>query len=117
MVLFILVAQFFETRIENLEKSIPPSVCSRNNRKSKKGSKTRKLVSLDDSDDEDSDEGHIGKKFCNYRSDCGHTTNQCTTLKELIKQAKEKRANILIRTKGSPNMRKILWYINRSRKF
>ena len=34
------MAEFFETRIENLEKSIPPSVPSRNNKKkSKKGKK------------------------------------------------------------------------------
>ena len=34
------MVEFFETRIENLEKSIPPSVPSRNNKKKgKKGSK------------------------------------------------------------------------------
>ena len=32
------MVEFFERRIENLEKSIPPSVFSRNNKKSKIGS-------------------------------------------------------------------------------
>ena len=51
-------AEFFETGIENLEKSIPPSIPSRNNRKNKKGFKKRKALTFDDFDDEDSDEGH-----------------------------------------------------------
>ena len=57
------MAEFFETRIENLEKSIPPSVTSRNNRKSMKDSKKRKLVTFDDSDDDDSDQGYSKKSF------------------------------------------------------
>ena len=36
------MAEFFETRIENLEKSIPPSVSSRNPKKSKKEKKKEK---------------------------------------------------------------------------
>ena len=87
------MAEFFETRIENLEKSIPPSIPSRNNRKSKKGSKKRNSITFDDSDDEDSDQGHSGKKFCQYHGMCGHTTDQCTTLKALVKQAKQKKNN------------------------
>ena len=35
------MAEFFETRIENLEKSIPPSVPSRNGKKFKKASKKK----------------------------------------------------------------------------
>ena len=99
------MAEFFKTRIDNLEKSIPPSVPSRKNRKSKKGSKKRKLVIYDDSDDEDSDEGHSGKFFCQYHGTCGHTTYQCTTLKALVKQVNRKRANISKRRKGSTNMK------------
>ena len=49
------MVEFFEARIDFLEKLIPPSVPSRNNRKSKKGSKKRKLVTFDDSDYEDLD--------------------------------------------------------------
>ena len=40
------ITEFFETRIENLEKSIPLSVPSRNKKKSKKGSKKRKSVTF-----------------------------------------------------------------------
>ena len=35
------MAEFFKTRIENLERSIPPSVPSRNGKKSKKASKKK----------------------------------------------------------------------------
>ena len=86
------MAESFETRIENLEKSIPPSVPSRNNKKSKKGSKKRKSVTFDNSNDEDLHEGKKGKKFCQYYGTCGHTTDQCTTLKALVKQAKQKKS-------------------------
>ena len=86
------MAEFFETRIENLEKSIPPSVPSRNRKKSKKKSKKRKGVTFDDSKDEDSKEEHKGKNFCQNQSTCGHTTNEYTTLKPLVKQAKKKKA-------------------------
>ena len=70
------IADFFETKIENLEKSIPPSVPSRNNKKSKKGSKKRKAKTYVDSEDKDSDQGHTGKKFFQYHGTCGHTTDQ-----------------------------------------
>ena len=86
------MAVFFETRIENLEKSIPPSDPSRNKKKSKKGSNQRQLVTFDNSKDEDSDEGHSEKKFCQYHDMCRYTTDQCTTLKALIKQAKQKKS-------------------------
>ena len=78
------MAEFLETRIENLKKSIPPSIPSINNRKNKNNVKKRKVF-FDDSDDEDSDEGHSGNKFCQYLGTCGHTTDQCTTLKALVK--------------------------------
>ena len=45
------MAEFFETRIENLEKSITPSVPSRNRKKSKKGFKKRKGMLFEDSDE------------------------------------------------------------------
>ena len=76
------MAEFFETRIENLEKSIPPSVPSRNRKKSKRGSR---IMSFDDSRDEDSEEEHKGKKFCQYHCTCGHNTDECTTLKTPVK--------------------------------
>ena len=86
------MAELFETRIENLEKSIPPGVPLINNRKSKKGSKKSKAVTFNNYEDKDSDEGLSGKKFCQYHSTCGHTTDQCTTLEALIKKAKQKKS-------------------------
>ena len=55
------MSEFFELRIENLEKSIPPCVPSRNRKKSKKGSKKRKGVTFEESKDKDSEEGNKGK--------------------------------------------------------
>ena len=86
------IAEFFETNIESLEKSIPPSVPSRNNRKSKKGIKKRKAMTFNNSEDKDSDRGQKGTKFCQYHGTCGHTTDQGTTLKALVKQVKQKRS-------------------------
>ena len=86
------MAEFFETRIEKLEKSIPTSVPSRNTTKSKKGSKKRKAVTFNNSRDKDPNEGHTGKKFSQYHGTYGHTTNHCTALKALVKQAKQKRS-------------------------
>ena len=87
------MVEFFKTRIENLKTIIPPSVASRNKKKSKKGAKKRKLVTFDNCDDGDSYERHAGKKFCQYHSTCGHSMDQCTTLKALIKQVKQKSSN------------------------
>ena len=86
------MAEFFETRIENLEKSIPPSVCSRNKKKAKKRSRKMKAVTFNDYEDKDSDQGHTGKKFRPYNGTCGHTTDQCTTLMALVKQVKQKKS-------------------------
>ena len=81
-------AEFCETRIENLEKSIPPSVPLRNNKK-RKNPKKRKNTFLDDSEDEDLDKETVGKRFYKYHALCGHTTDECTTYKALIRQAKQ----------------------------
>ena len=43
------MVKFFMSRIENLEKSIPPSVPSRNRKKNKKGSKKRKIATSNNS--------------------------------------------------------------------
>ena len=48
----------------------------------------RKAVTFDDSKDENSDKDQKDKKFCIYHSMCGHTTDECTTHKTLIIQAK-----------------------------
>ena len=81
------MTEYFETRIENLEKSITSIIQSRNNSKIKKGSKERKLVSFDDSDDRNSDEGHSGKRFYQFHDTCIHTTDQYTTLNQGTGQA------------------------------
>ena len=62
------MAEFFETRTENLEKSIPPTVPLRNNKKSKKGSKKRKSVTFDDFGDDDADQGYKGNLRTYHRS-------------------------------------------------
>ena len=93
------MAEFFKTRIENLKKSIPLSFPSRNSKKPKKGSKKRKAVTFNDSEDKDSDQGHTGKKFCQYHGTCRHTTDQYTTLKALVKQAKQKRRHLFDKNK------------------
>ena len=48
-------------------------------------------MTFDDSKDDDSEEERKGKKFCQYHGTCGHTTEECTTLKALVKQAKQKK--------------------------
>ena len=47
-------------------------------------------MTFDDSKDEDSEEEHKGKKFYQYHGTCGNTTDEFTTLKALVKQAKQK---------------------------
>ena len=42
---------------------------------------------------EETEEEHVGLKFCQYHGTCGHTTDECTTLKVLVKQAKQKKGN------------------------
>ena len=54
-------AKCFETRIENLEKSIPLSVPSRNRKKNKGRSKKRKSFTFDNSEDNNLIEGHKGE--------------------------------------------------------
>ena len=98
------IAEFFETRIKNLDKLIPPSVTSRIRKKRKKGSKKRKLITFYDSDDEDSYQPHSVKQFCQYHGACGHTTDQCTPLKILVKQAKQKNIKQFHKMKRSVNI-------------
>ena len=50
------MAKFLETKIENLEKLIPPSVPSRDRKSKKKGSKKKKAVTFGDSADKNSEE-------------------------------------------------------------
>ena len=81
----------FETRIENLEKSIAPSVPSRNSKKSKKCPKERRAIIFGDSQDKDSQQETQGNNFCQYHNTCGQTSDESTTLNVLVKRAKQKK--------------------------
>ena len=85
------MAEFFNIRIDNLAKSISPSVLSRNRKKYKKGSKKRKGVTFDDTKNEDSEEEHKGKTFCPYHGTCKHTIDEYTTQKALVSKANQKK--------------------------
>ena len=82
------MAKFFKTRIENLKKSIPPNVPSRNREIRNEGSKKMKALTYKASEDEDSNVDGKGKKFCKTYGMWECTTDECTTLKALIRQAK-----------------------------
>ena len=60
-------------------------------RRTRKGPRKRKAATFDNLEDEDLDEEHKGKKFCKVCGTCGYTTDECTTLKALIRQAKQKK--------------------------
>ena len=81
------MTEFFETRIENLETPVET-------KKGKKG-KGKKKVRISEPESEasssSSDESDKPtKKKCKYHGWCNHTTEQCTTLKELIRKAKKR---------------------------
>ena len=60
------MTEFFETRIENLEKSIQSSVSSRNKKENNKSLKKRKAISFEDFEDKDLDKDEKGKKLQVY---------------------------------------------------
>ena len=81
------MTEFFVTRIENLETPVET-------KKGKKG-KGKKKVRISEPESEasssSSDESDKPtKKKCKYHGWCNHTTEQCTTLQELIRKAKKK---------------------------
>ena len=80
---------FFEIRVENQETFSPPPDVRSLTRK-KKNSKKRKAVSFKDSDKDSSDNKKPSskEKFCQYHKKCSDCTDECTTLKALIKKAK-----------------------------
>ena len=105
------MAEFFNTRIENLDKSIPPSVPSRNRKKSKKVSNKRNGVVVPWFQRWRLRGGTKGKKFCQYHGTCGHTTDECTKLKSTSQAGKtEERKTLLDKEKDSPSMRLRLWF-------
>ena len=83
----------FETRVENLETPSPPPTVRSLTRK-KKNSKKQKAVWFQDSDKDSSDNKKLFSKktFCQYHGKCSHSTDECTTLKVLIKKAKSNKS-------------------------
>ena len=84
------MADFFESRSENLEVKTGIKKAKKSNNKS---SKKRKAVQLDEESEESSeDEKSHRSKYCMFHERCGHTTDQCTALKGLVKNKKKKRS-------------------------
>ena len=85
------MADFFESRSENLEVKTGIKKAKRNKNKS---SKKRKAVQFEEESDEESSEDEKAKrnKYCMFHGRCGHTTDQCTALKELVKNKKKNRS-------------------------
>ena len=83
------MAELFDTRVENTEKydSSKYSLRNRKRRISRKGLHSYQ----EDSGEDTSGEEENRKKFCNYNSSCGRSTDECTTLKTLIKHARLKK--------------------------
>ena len=82
---------FFETRAENLETpASPPTVRSISEKKKKKNSKKRKASSYEDSkvDSSGNKESPSKMKFSQYHGKCGHSADECTTVKAQIRKAK-----------------------------
>ena len=102
------MAEFFDTLIETLEKSIPPCVSLRNSRRNKKPPKKRETVTIDNEQDEVSKEEEKSKKFCKCHGMCGQTMDECMTLKTLIRQASQKKANNS-KARRSTQKNLILW--------
>ena len=66
-----------------------------------KNCKKRKAVTFPGSEDEDSDNEEKCQKFCKYYDKCGQIIDKCTTLKALIKLAKQKRSEHFKKEKES----------------
>ena len=86
------MAEFFETKIENLEKSIPPSIPSRN-KKNKKGFKKRKAVTLSVSEDEDLDKEQNWKMFANTKVRVGLPWINALRSRHWLGKQKRRRGN------------------------
>ena len=75
----------------------------------KKGSKKRKTLTYKDLKDEDCNEDEEGKTFYKYYGTYRHTTNECTMVKALIRQAKQKQSKHFDKTLSTPNRKIMLW--------
>ena len=89
------MSDFYETRIENLENSIPPSVPPRTKNKDKKWPRKRKGLTFNNTEDEDSDQDEKG------------TTDEYIILKATIWQAKQKKGEHFKKHKRAPSMKSI----------
>ena len=110
------MADFFETRCENLE--VKPTG-KKSNKDDKKASKKRKTVQFTTSDEESSEDKRPkkpNKLYCLYHGRCGHTSERCSVLKELVKQSKKKKAKFNKPKKHTPSMRLIPWWKRNSRR-
>lgn len=85
------MADFFESRSEYLEVKTGIKKAKRNKHKS---SKKHKAVQFEEESDEESsgNEKPNRNKYCMFHERCGHTTDQCTALKELVQNNKKKRS-------------------------
>ena len=74
-------------------------------RRTRKGPRKGKLQFFHNFEDKDLDEGHKGKTFCLYYSMCGHTLDECSPLKSLIRQTKQVKSKHSRIKKGKPSMK------------
>ena len=99
------MVDFFETRIENLEKSIPPSSPSRNNGKSEKESKKKKAVTLTILIMKIQIKDIQERSFASTMIRANISRINALLSGHWPSKQNRKTANNLTRRKGSPNMR------------
>ena len=111
------MAEFFETRIENLE--IFDFKKDSNKVQKAKSNKKRKYSNQNVSEEKNCSGTEGGKKFCKCHSTCRHSTNECTLIRVLVqkekfkkkKQIKERKyakheVNILVEKKMKKTLKK-----------
>ena len=85
------MADFFEARCENLETK--PEKKSKKDKKasSKKGKSSVQFQEDSEEDSSEDEKPKASRPYCLYHGRCGHTSDSCGVLKELIKQSKKKK--------------------------
>merc|ERR1711966_427836 len=94
------MADFFESRSENLEVKTGIKKAKKSNNKP---SKKRKAVQFDEESSEEK-KSHRSK-YCMFHGRCGHTIDQCTALKELVKSKKKNRSKYMTRSQTGSQKR------------
>ena len=84
------MAEFFETRCENLE--VKPTG-KKSDKKTSKKCKAVQFATSDKESSEDEKPKKTNKLYCLYHRRCGHSSEKCSVLKDLVKQSKKKKAN------------------------